>query len=282
MVLLDALIWQRSGIFFLGQWAEPPQVAYYALAFGLAQMLMRAVPGALVGLLIPSMARAVGSGRLYEVADLYRASGRWMALLALPLAIMAAGGGAALIHVLYGPKYAPVTEPLIILLFSGAATMVWGFPASSVLYALDGQHRLLAVGVFAAGVYVALAAWLIPTGGAVGAAWATAGAQLFTLAPGVYFARRALNGVSPDWRALAGAGIATAWLGFSWVAAQWLFPGVWGSFGGLVVGLLGFCYAVWHLQVLTVSERQRLAQTLKEQVLIKPVTGVTPWAGPRV
>lgn len=287
MVLLDALVWQRSGIFFLGQWAPPPEVAYYALAFGLAQMLMRAIPGALVGLLIPSMSRAAGAGELDAVAVLYRTAGRWMALLALPVMVLAIGGGAVLVNLLYGAAYAPVVAPLSILLAASAATMVWGFPASSVLYALDGQHRLLAVGFAAALVYLLLAVWLIPTGGAMGAAWATAGAQVFSLVPGAIFARRCLRGVGYDWRAWSVVVVASGLLAAALAVALQLLPGVGGWFLGACVGGSSYVLVVWHGGAVKLRERQRLKQAVmhsfqRVQSAVCSVTGITPVVEPRL
>ncbi|MEB3285395.1 MAG: oligosaccharide flippase family protein [Candidatus Sericytochromatia bacterium] len=287
MVILDALIWQRSGVFFLGQWAAPEQVAHYALAFGLSQMLMRAFPGTLVGLLIPSMASAAGAGRMDEIAQVYRSAGRWMALLAIPVGIVSAGAAGNLLEVLYGKNYSPALQPFWVLLFAGAATMIWGFPASSVLYALNGQHRLLAVGAGAAVFYTALAVYLIPLHGALGAAWATAGAQIATLVPGVLCARRCLPGLSQDWKAFGVIGAAGFLLAGVLFLTQWVSSEPGGWLVGSLLGGGGYAFIVWWFGAITPIERQGVGRAVRlrigcEKTRLRRVTTVTFGTRPRV
>ena len=52
LILLDAIVWQRSAVFFLGLWRPAGEVAYFAMAFALSTMAMKLIPGTLVGLLI--------------------------------------------------------------------------------------------------------------------------------------------------------------------------------------------------------------------------------------
>ena len=258
LILLDAIVWQRSGVFFLGLWEPAAEVAYYAMAFALAQMAMRMIPGTLVGLLIPSMSRSFGAGDMGQVASIYRAAGRWMAVLAVPVAVGGALLAPALVEVLYGRGYLPMAAPLAVMLAAGAAVMTFGFPASSVLYAVEGQRWLVRVGFVAAAINVALAFWLIPGQGAWGAALATAGAQLASLLPGAWYASRELGGVAPDVRRLPAVLAAAALMAVPVAAAAaWLPPlaalAV-GTPGGAIVYALG----LWLFRALPPEDRERV------------------------
>jgi O-antigen/teichoic acid export membrane protein len=209
LILLDAIVWQRSAVFFLGLWRPAQEVAFFAMAFGLATMAMKLIPGTLVGLLIPSMARSFGNGRLDHIASIYHLAGRWMAVLALPVAAGGAALSLPLVTSLYGPTYAPMAPILSILLASAALVNVFGFPASSVLYAVDGQRHMVKIGMVAAVANIALMALLVPTYGVLGATVATAFSQLLVLPPGAYYAGKLLGGIGPAWRRMPAIALAS-------------------------------------------------------------------------
>lgn len=269
LIVLDAIVWQRSGVFFLGLWAVPADVAYYAMAFGLATMAMRLIPGTLVGLLIPSMSRSFGSGDLAQVAGTYRTAGRWMAVLALPVAVGGSVLGAALVSVLYGPAYLPMASVLGVLFASGALVMTFGFPASSVLYAVEGQRHLVRVGLVTAGLYLLLATWLIPLHGAMGAAVATALAQVASLIPGAYFAGRMLGGVAPAWRRFPATLAAALAMGVPvWAIAQALSPAL-ALAVGVPVGAVVYALALWLFRALEPEDWRRITAVAAKLPVIK-------------
>src|SRR5262249_9678209 len=67
----DAIVWDRSEVFFLGVYATSAQIAYYSLAFGLASRAM-IIPGIAVGALLPAFSALHGRGAPEEFASLYR------------------------------------------------------------------------------------------------------------------------------------------------------------------------------------------------------------------
>jgi O-antigen/teichoic acid export membrane protein len=259
LILLDAVVWQRSGVFFLGLWSPAAEVAYYAMAFSLAQMAMRLIPGTLVGLLIPTMSKSFGAGDMTQVASIYRAAGRWMAVLAVPVAV---GGGLLapqLVEALYGPGFRPMAGPLALLLGSGAAVMVIGFPASSVLYALDGQAPLVRVGLVTALLNLALMVWLVPAYGAWGAALATGAAQLFSLAPGAWFAGRAMGGVWPDLARLPAIAAAAALMAVPVTALASHLPAIPALLAATPSGAVAYALGLWVFSGLPAVDRVRVA-----------------------
>lgn len=196
MLGLDAIVWQRSELFFLGLWAPAQQVAFYNMAFGLATMAMKLIPGTLVGLLIPMMARSEGSGDREATTRVFTRSCRAMAMLAMPVAVGGSLVALPLVELLYGTAYLPVAGLLSALLCAGALVMIYGYPASSVLYSTGGERYLVKVGVSVALLNLVLDVVLIPPWGAWGAVAANALAQLASLGPGLWGAYK-YAGVKP-------------------------------------------------------------------------------------
>lgn len=196
MLGLDAIVWQRSEIFFLGAWAPAQQVAFYSLAFGLATMAMKLLPGTLVGLLIPMMARSEGAGDREATSRVFTRSCRAMAMLAIPVAAGGALLSIPLVQLLYGNDYLPVAALLSALLGAGAIVMIYGYPASSLLYSTGGERFLVRVGISMAVLNLALDVALIPFWGAWGAVAANALAQIASILPGLWGAYR-YAGVRP-------------------------------------------------------------------------------------
>jgi O-antigen/teichoic acid export membrane protein len=269
LILLDAIVWQRSGVFFLGAWAPPKEVAFYAMAFGLATMAMRMIPGTLVGLLIPSMSRSFGSGDMSQVASIYQAAGRWMAVLALPVAVGGTALGTPLVTALYGPAYAPMAQVLGVLFAAGALVMTFGFPASSVLYAVEGQRYLVRVGLATAALNLVLALVLIPAHGAMGAAWATALSQVASLVPGAYFAGKMLGGVAPAWRRFPATLAAAVAMGVPVWAIGQVLPPVAAIAVGVPAGALIYALNLWLLRALEPEDWRRIGGVAARLPVIK-------------
>jgi O-antigen/teichoic acid export membrane protein len=281
IVVVDAIVWQRSGVLVLERWSTPAEVGFFALAFSLAQMTMRTGPGALVGVLLPAMAGRRGAGHEAELARMYRRAGRVLALLAMPLGAIGAAVAHPLVTFVFGPAYAPMAAPLALLLLGGAAATVLGFPASSLLYALDRQVDVQRAGFAGAAVYMLAVALLVPGGGAVEAAVATACAQATCLMLGVWQVRRSRVGCWPDgerltWITLAAVAAAVVAAG----PASALPPGP-----GLVAGtLLGLAtYGLLLLITPALGQRERLALLTaagpRRNARVTPVT--TPGAPER-
>ena len=175
LVVLDAVVWQRTEVAFLQLMSTPAEVAFYALAFGVAAQVAR-VPYQASVVLFPSFPALVGGGRVDELAALHATAMRYLVLLGAPLAIGLAVTAPAIVHLLWGPMYAPAGVVLALLALGSLVTFAAG-ASPAVLHAMKRQDRLLRQGLLAAGVDVALALALIPVAGAIGAALANVGAQ---------------------------------------------------------------------------------------------------------
>jgi O-antigen/teichoic acid export membrane protein len=175
LVVLDAVVWQRTEVAFLQALASPAEVAFYALAFGVAAQVSR-IPYHASVVLFPSFPALVGAGQAAEVAALHGTAMRYLVLLGAPLAVGLAVTAPAIVNLLWGPAYAPAALVLAVLALGSLPAFAAG-ASPAVLHALRRQDRLVRQGVVAAGVDVVLALALVPAAGALGAAAANVAAQ---------------------------------------------------------------------------------------------------------
>jgi O-antigen/teichoic acid export membrane protein len=176
VAVLDAIVWDRSPVFFLGLYATPEDIAYYSLAFGLATRIM-VVPGIVAGALLPALSALHGSGAPEEFVHVYHSALRYVALVGAPLAALMAALGPGVIAWLYGDAYLPAA-PLLgamagVALLAALRGVVW-----TALRALGDRSCALTATAVAADVNVGLAAALVPRWTTTGAVIATVAAQL--------------------------------------------------------------------------------------------------------
>ena len=176
VAVLDAIVWDRSEVFFLGLYAASEDIAYYSLAFGLATRIM-IVPGIAVGALLPALSALHGSNDPAEFTVLYQGALRYVALMGAPLAAMIAALAPALVQSLYGAAYLPAASLVGVLaavaLLSALRQVAW-----AALRAVGDRRCALTATAVAAVVNVGLAAALIPRWGTTGAVAANAAAQI--------------------------------------------------------------------------------------------------------
>jgi O-antigen/teichoic acid export membrane protein len=181
MAFVDLVVWQRSEIVLLGVFRSPDEVAYYSIAFAMAEALQQTVPAALSLALFPALSRAFSTGDRAFMAAAYRQSIRVTALVTLPVAVAGALLADATIEVIYGREFLGAAVALQILLFSAAAGRI-GFSFSSLLYAADRERLMLALTSVWMVLNIALGLLLIPPFGVTGAAVANAAVQLVAIA----------------------------------------------------------------------------------------------------
>jgi O-antigen/teichoic acid export membrane protein len=264
VAVLDAIVWDRSPVFFLALHGSSEDIAYYSLAFGLATRVM-IVPGVVAGALLPALSTLHGSGAADEFESLYRVALRYVALAGVPLAALLAALGPGLIAWLYGDAYQPAA-PLLgamaaVAVLSALRGVVW-----TALRAVGDRHCALAATAVAAVVNLALAAVLVPAWTTAGAVAATAASQAIATV-WVFAGMQRTHGMRLPLGELARAGLA----GLLTLAVAWLAAGdgqeplrlVVAAAAGSVVFLLA-CVALrlvgareWEL--LTASTRRLLA-----------------------
>jgi O-antigen/teichoic acid export membrane protein len=176
VAVLDAIVWDRSEVFFLGLYASSEDIAYYSLAFGLATRIM-IIPAIAVGALLPAFSALHGAGDPEEFGRLYKGVLRYVALVGAPLAAIVAALAPSLVVWLYGDAYLPAASLVGVLaavaLLSALRQVAW-----AALRAVGDRRCALTATAVAAAVNIGLAALLIPRWGTVGAVVANAAAQI--------------------------------------------------------------------------------------------------------
>jgi O-antigen/teichoic acid export membrane protein len=177
VLILDAIVWERFGIFFLSIFSTSSEIAFYNVAFILSSRTMILLPGALTGILLPAMSEVYGGGDKEELARVHVNSTRYLAMLSFPLCLGGIAIARQLFPVLYGPSFQPASFIFAILLLGGTVGSV-STSSSSLLYGAELQRIVVRVGIFSALVTL-LACWLlVPILGAKGAAFGNALAQI--------------------------------------------------------------------------------------------------------
>lgn len=189
---LDIVVWQRSEIVLLGIFAASEEVAYYSIAFAVADAVQQAVPQAIQTALFPTQSRAVETGDRVYLQQAYETSVRLLVLVTVPVAVAGSVLAAPLIVTVYGEAYAEAVLPLQVLLFSAGAGRV-GYAFSSVLYAADRERLMLKLtGVWAV-LNLGLGIVLVPALGLVGAVIANASVQVLAVVVAPFVVRRKMG-----------------------------------------------------------------------------------------
>jgi O-antigen/teichoic acid export membrane protein len=176
VAVLDALVRDRSELFFLGLWASSEEIAFYSLAFGLATRVM-VVPEIAVGALLPAFSALHGRGDGEQLRRVYATAMRYVALAGVPIAALTAALAPGLVHWLYGAAYLP-TAPLLSVLVLVAVVGALRKVAFAALQAVGDRRCALTATGAAVALNVILAGALIPGHATTGAVAANSAAQL--------------------------------------------------------------------------------------------------------
>lgn len=174
LLLLSAIVWDRSEVFFLKWFCNIKEVAFYSVGFNLVQQMT----------IFPRMFTSPSSARLMvefgqdrrmsaQVAEI---TARYLALFALPVMLGMAAISGPLLRVVYGTAYSPA-GPVLAIAASLAIARAFIAPADQLMIANERQNTLLKWGVFCAVLNLTLDLLLIRAHGAIGAAIANGIAQ---------------------------------------------------------------------------------------------------------
>lgn len=259
--VLDAIVWARSEVFFLGLFSSTEQIAFYSLAYGIANQLIIGST-LLAHPLVPAFSTLWARNDVARLAQLYRAAVRYVALASFPLAVGGVAAATPLLSVLYTHEYTPAAPVLMIVGGSSLAVAVM-FVCSSLLYGLGRPDYLVRINLVLALVNILASLLLIPRYGAVGAALANAVGPVLSVAAGARVLARAYGFTFP-WQAVARVLLAACAAAF---VATWLVRP--DSLASLLlaagVGAIAYVLAVAMLGVLESDDRAVL-QTLAHQL----------------
>lgn len=214
VVVLDALVWDRSEVFFLRLYTSPREIAFYSLAFGLTTRSM-VLPEVAAGALLPALSTLHGRGAHADFGRVYGTALRYVALIGSPIAAIGAALALPLVTLLYGAPYLPVAQLVgalaVVSVVAAMRKVAW-----AALHALgDRRHALRAMWLSAA-LNVGIAAWLIPTYGTWGAVVANSTAQIAAALWAFSALARAHGCRFPTGDIVRTAGAAVAAFGVAW------------------------------------------------------------------
>lgn len=171
-------------------------VGHYAVAYKVTYAL-QFLPLAFVAALYPGMSSAAAQGRKADLQALLSGSLRLMMLAGVPLSALLSALASPIILTVYGTEFAGSIAPLSILPWA-LIPIFLDFPIGSLLNATHRAHlKTTSMGV-AMVINVILNVLLVPTYGAVGAAWSGIASFWTLMVVGLWFTRREI-----DWRAMA-------------------------------------------------------------------------------
>jgi O-antigen/teichoic acid export membrane protein len=177
LMILQIVIWDRSDIIFL-KLLQPDirQLAFFSVCFSVADRLMR-MPQTFANALSATQMAEYGrdKDRLFRMTS--KAS-TYVLLGALPILIGLASIGGPFIRVMYGSQYLPAIPVFIVVALLSIPKAILT-PAQTLLYSAEDLGFVLKWGCVAAAMNVLLDIALIPSYGALGAAWANGVAQTF-------------------------------------------------------------------------------------------------------
>lgn len=194
--LIDAVVWQRSEVFFLQHLSVVQEIGYYSLAFTIFAMLM-GMGLALINGYFPAISHDFGANNWTKIREKIR-QGLLLALIyATPLTLGALATLNGLIGLLYGSKMLPAV-PVAHILFVGLIPAVVMGVLGLTISAVNRPWVSIPLGLGTAILNIALDILLIPKFGAIGAALANVTAQV-SFVFGLYFIVRRLCGVTMPW-----------------------------------------------------------------------------------
>lgn len=251
IIVFDAIVWQRSEVFFLERFSSVEQIGFYSLAFSVITIFI-GLGFALINGYYPSISREYGAGNWVRIRQQVSQVMLLAVIYATPLMF---GGWVAierLTLLMYGEKMLPMVDAARVL-FIGLVPAVVSGVLGLTIGALSQVWLQVRIGISLAVLNIVLDVMLITwlQYGAVGAAVANTGTQL-TYAVWLYVVVRKLSGVSLPWRAIfavMGIGFLTTFV-VPWLILQWL-PSAWGLLVAIVVSALCYGLGLWLSGLMT-------------------------------
>jgi len=152
------------------------RVAHYGSAYRVPNLAER-VPQMAMSTIFPMMI-SLAATDIAALRRLYRKSSLQLAAVALPMVAVVTVAAPYIVRVWMGPEYAPVV-PLMRVLIWASALLYVALPPANLLIALRRQRINFWMMIPATLLNIALNLLLIPSFGALGAAWATVAAYGF-------------------------------------------------------------------------------------------------------
>jgi O-antigen/teichoic acid export membrane protein len=260
-MIVALIVWERSEVLLLKNFcADIRQVAFYSVAFSMAERLLLA--STIFGSATSATIFAQYGRDRSKLPLITSSTFRYLALMAIPLHLIAASLAVPALLLLFGRQYAgaAMVATLAPLLCMPKAFLS---PVQSLLQSTERQSFVIAFTVLAGVVDVGVACWLIPAHGAVGACIGSGAAQITAVALMWAICIRHYK-VKLPWLMLVKITFISvvAALVAHLIAAQFVTP-VWGILCGGGTSLAVLITLVYALRVLEQNDRERMQVVIR-------------------
>lgn len=186
ITLLDAVIWQKSEIFFLGFFSQSSEIAFYSIAYGLANMVILVIANSFNSALVPVFSQLKVKGENLRIKTGYLRTTKLLSIIMVPVATGLLVLSPRLISLVYGPAYLASSTIFSILVIPVTLAAIAG-SGSALIYSLNKQWFIIRWGVPLAIINIVLDFLLIPSFGGLGAAFANSTTQILGLSIGTFY-----------------------------------------------------------------------------------------------
>jgi O-antigen/teichoic acid export membrane protein len=254
-MIVALIVWERSEFILLKHLcADIRQVAYYSVAFSMAERLL--ISASIFGSATGATIFAQYGRDKSRLPDITAASFRYLALTSIPLHIISAALAVPALLLLYGSQY---KDAAMVVMLAPLLCMPKAFigPVQSLLQSMERQSYVIAATVLAGIVDLGVAWYLIPAHGAVGACIGSGAAQV-TAVGLMWVVGIRLYKVKLPWLQVAKVTFISilASLTAHYIAVQ--FAPLWGILCGGSASLLVLFGLFYLLRVLEPEDRSRL------------------------
>jgi len=258
--VLSLIVERRSEVLFLVHYSGDVQIALYSIVFAVVSALLQ-LPYAMAAAIGPAVATLFGAGSLERIRSGYARAMRLLLIAMMPLAALGLSIGPALLRLVYGGEYRG-TRPILLVMMAAFPVTAASAAANALLTGLGRLRALLMASALAAAVDIGLAAALVPSHAAVGAAAANVGAQAVFAIVLLASVRRAIGPTRWEAGVLVRAAIAGAAAGVAAWAPVYVLGDQAGVAVGLVMALLAFCVVGLALRILDAADATWLDATV--------------------
>lgn len=192
ITILDAVVWQKSEILFLGFFSHASEIAFYSIAYGLANMVILVIANSFNSVLVPIFSQLKVRGENLKIQTGYFRTTKLLSIIMIPIAAGLFILSPAIISTVYGPSYLASSLIFSILIIPITLAAIAG-SGSALIYSLNKQWFIIRWGIPLAILNITLDFLLIPSYGGIGAASANAITQILGLSIGTFYIIRHLK-----------------------------------------------------------------------------------------
>jgi O-antigen/teichoic acid export membrane protein len=253
-LVLTIVVWDRSELFLLKHLSpDIRQLAFYSVAFNLAERL----------LIFPSVFASASGATVFaqygrdrsRLPAMTAASVRYLALISIPLHLIAVALAAPALLTLYGHKY---EGALLVATISPLLCLPKAFlgPIQSLFESTDRQKYFLVTTVIASFIDIGVAWYLIPSLGAVGASLGSGAAQITAIGLmwiiGIY-----RDDIRLPWRFLAKVTMISIAASVAAYGVSFRLAPVWALIAGGITATITFFLLAYAFKILEPEDASR-------------------------